>query len=76
MKPTDAMIDAGVRALQEWCGSDPFDEVNAILTAALSLQFDTVAQWMMMRGYATGHGDTVEDMLAELEAQIRTARVA
>lgn len=25
--------------------------------------------WMTARGYATGHGDTIEDMLAELEAQ-------
>lgn len=24
---------------------------------------------MMSRGYATGHGDTIEDMLAELEWQ-------
>jgi len=28
-----------------------------------------VAKWMISRGYATGHGDTTEDMLAELEAQ-------
>jgi hypothetical protein len=25
--------------------------------------------WMTARGYATGHGDTIEDMLAELETQ-------
>lgn len=24
---------------------------------------------MMSHGYATGHGDTIEDMLSELEAQ-------
>lgn len=30
-----------------------------------------VARWMMSRGYATGHGDTTEDMLDELEAQVR-----
>jgi hypothetical protein len=29
-----------------------------------------VAQWMMAKGYATGHGDTVEDLLRELEWQI------
>jgi hypothetical protein len=32
---------------------------------------ETVAQWMIERGYATGHGDTVEDLLKELEWQIR-----
>jgi hypothetical protein len=29
-----------------------------------------VAQWMIDRGYATGHGDTTEDLLQELEWQI------
>jgi hypothetical protein len=31
---------------------------------------EKVAQWMMERGYATGHGDTVEDLLKELEWQV------
>jgi hypothetical protein len=30
-----------------------------------------LAQWMMTKGYATGHGDTVEDLLKELEWQVR-----
>ena len=30
-----------------------------------------VAQWMIDRGYATGHGDTVEDLLNELDWQVR-----
>ncbi len=29
-----------------------------------------VAQWMMAKGYATGHGDTTEDLLDELDWQI------
>ena len=29
-----------------------------------------VAQWMMTKGYATGHGDTTEDLLRELEWQL------
>ena len=32
---------------------------------------EKVAAWMMQRGYATGHGDTTEDLLNELEWQIR-----
>ena len=31
---------------------------------------EKVAQWMIRSGYATGHGDTVEDLLKELEWQI------
>ena len=30
-----------------------------------------VAAWMIDRGYATGHGDTTEDLLKELEWQIK-----
>lgn len=32
---------------------------------------ETVARWMIERGYATGHGDTIEDLLKEMEWQIR-----
>lgn len=32
-----------------------------------------IAAWMMTKGYATGHGDTVEDLLKELEWQVREA---
>ena len=30
---------------------------------------EKVSQWMMDKGYATGHGDTIEDLLKELEWQ-------
>ena len=32
---------------------------------------EKVAQWMMIRGYATGHGNTTENLLKELDWQIR-----
>ena len=37
---------------------------------------ETVANWMMAHGFATGHGDSVADMLIELAWQIdeRVAR--
>jgi len=31
---------------------------------------EKVAKWMMSHGYATGHGDTIEDLLKELELQV------
>ena len=31
---------------------------------------ERVAQWMIAHGYATGHGDTLEDLLGELEWQV------
>ena len=30
-----------------------------------------IAEWMMAKGYATGHGDSVVDLLTELEWQVR-----
>ena len=32
---------------------------------------EKAAAWMIARGYATGHGDSVEDLLQELDWQIR-----
>jgi len=31
---------------------------------------NTLARWMIAHGYATGHGDTVEGLLEELDWQI------
>lgn len=38
---------------------------------ALRSDSDRIAVWMTGRGYATGHGDTIEDMLSELVVQAR-----
>lgn len=35
---------------------------------------DQIVGWMAGRGYATGHGDTVADLLAELEGQAKNAK--
>ena len=35
------------------------------------IEREKVARWMTERGYATGHGDTIEDLLTELDWQIR-----
>jgi chemotaxis response regulator CheB len=32
---------------------------------------EKVAKWMVKHGYATGHGDTIEDLLAQLDWQIK-----
>ena len=37
----------------------------------IAAERNKVASWMMAQGYATGHGDTVEDLLKELEWQVR-----
>jgi len=43
-------------------------EYFAALVAAA--ERNKLAAWMIERGYATGHGDTIKDLLKELEWQI------
>lgn len=44
-------------------------EHDAII--ALDKAREAVAAWMLSNGYATGHGDAVESLLAELDQQYR-----
>ena len=44
-------------------------EYFAALVAAA--EREKVARWHIGSGYATGHGDTIEDLLVELEWQVR-----
>ena len=32
---------------------------------------EKVAKWMIERGFVTGHGDTIEDLLKEIEWQVK-----
>ena len=41
----------------------------AVLVAAA--ERNKLAAWMMSQGYATGHGDTIEELLQELDWQVR-----
>jgi len=46
------------------------DEIERFAALVAAAEREKVAQWMMQRGYATGHGDTTEDLLQELDWQI------
>ena len=41
-----------------------------LLDAAVKAEREKVAAWMRARSYATGHGDTIEDLLKELKWQV------
>jgi hypothetical protein len=45
-------------------------ELERFAALVAAAEREKVAQWMMKRGYATGHGDTLEDLLQELDWQI------
>ena len=44
-----------------------FERFAALVAAA---EREKLAAWMIERGYATGHGDSIEKLLEELEWQI------
>jgi hypothetical protein len=45
-------------------------ELERFAALVAAAERNKLAAWMMRQGYATGHGDTVEDLLKELEWQI------
>ena len=47
------------------------DAVQDYLNTTIAAERNACAQWMMARGFSTGHGDTVVDLLKELEWQVR-----
>ena len=55
-----------------WLTSD--ERIAAVVRFAnlvAAAERNKVAQWMIARSYATGHGDTVEGLLNELDWQVR-----
>ncbi len=51
-------------------GADWHDEVERFAAIVAAAQREKVAAWMRSMGYATGHGDTVEDLLDHFGTQI------
>lgn len=44
---------------------------NAILEYEMTSEVNKLAEWMVRQGYATGHGDSMDDLLRELEWQFK-----
>jgi hypothetical protein len=53
--------------VQVFATPDVLERFAALVAAA---ERNKVAQWMIDHSYATGHGDTTEDLLEELDWQI------
>lgn len=49
---------------------------RAAYEAGAAAEREKVALWMAEQGYATGHGDTTEDLLKELKWQAAEQQVA
>ena len=48
----------------------PLNSVTRFAALVAATEREKLAAWMIQRGYATGHGDTIKDLLKELEWQI------
>lgn len=53
---------AGHRAVSPW--------IMKLVNDAVAKEREVVANWIMDRGFATGHGDSIVDLLDQLEWQI------
>lgn len=47
---------------------------EAAAVKILGLAREKIATWMIHAGFATGHGDTIDDLLAELDGQVEELR--
>jgi hypothetical protein len=48
----------------------PLPELERFANLVAAAEREKLANWMIQRSYATGHGDTTEDLLQELDWQI------
>ena len=65
---TEAMIPAKEFEGELWIKASDHQLAIAI---AVAHEREKVAQWQIGSGYSTGHGETIEDLLVELEWQVR-----
>jgi hypothetical protein len=54
----------------EYCDGVHLDDLERFAALVAAAERNKVAQWMIDHSYATGHGDTTEDLLDELDWQI------
>lgn len=56
---------------RSWMPIIGIEYAEKLIAIAAAAEREKVAKWMIQRSYATGHGDTIEDLLAELDWQIK-----
>ena len=62
-----AEVDFQFFGKQDW---DIFDKYEAFAKLVAEKEREVVANWIMDKGFATGHGDSIVDLLDQLEWQI------
>jgi hypothetical protein len=46
------------------------EEIKSLVSLAQAAERNKLAAWMVAQGYATGHGDTMEQLLEEFEREV------
>lgn len=64
-------VSEDARKLQEQARAEAQREVEEAPKLAMTMGREAVAQWMIERSYATGHGETIDDLLGELRFAVR-----
>ncbi len=61
-----------IKELEKQCWNHQTNHLDAEKFAELvaAHEREKVASWMMSKAFSTGHGDTIEDLLNELDWQI------
>ena len=62
--------EAGFQFPNDYDLTEPTNRLERFAALVAAAEREKVAAWMMSQGYATGHGDTIKDLLKELEWQI------
>lgn len=70
-KPDDFESHINIESLQSENAT-----LKADLAALRGVEREKVAAWILSFGFATGHGDTIEDLLSEAGTQIQELRAA
>ena len=55
----------------QFCDGVYADDLEAFAKLVAAKEREKVAKWQIGSGYSTGHGETIEDLLVELEWQVR-----
>jgi hypothetical protein len=63
-------IDLCIREQITWIDTASNEFLERFANIAAAAEREKVANWMRSLGYATGHGDTIEDLLDHLGTQI------
>ena len=66
----EAGLDDPHAVIHAYCELKLTDHLERFAALVAAAERNKLAAWMIERGYATGHGDTIEDLLQELEWQI------